>query len=510
MALPKEPRQKMINMMYLVLTALLALNVSSEILNAFKTVNRSIANANAVVDQKNAAIFDAFKDAQEDPKTKANADIWLPKAAQAKKLSDDVSNYIEDLKIRLKKESKGENIGKPDEKFSEDNLDASTRMLVEGKDGNELLQRLTDYKKQIMEVVPEMKETFSKSLPLDLSIPVSKSGNLSNDWKSAYFHMTPTIAALTILSKFQNDVKNSEAIVVDHCYQQIGKVKFKLDNFQAFAGTNSTYLMPGQELVITAGIGAFSKDALPSVTVNGSTVQMGPDGSAVYKTTVNGAGEHKVNVVVNYTDPNTGEKKSTTKEVEYTVGIPSGASVFLEKMNVVYQGVENPVTVSAGSAGREHMQVSFTAGEISPAGGDRYIIKPNKVGPAEIKITVDGKTTSFPMRCKMLPDPTAMVGTSRGGTIPAATFKAMGGILAKLMDSEFDAPFQVVGYTLGANGGAFQNYQQAANEGPRWSGNASNIVSRATPGTTVYFDQIRVKGPDGRVRELPGIFFNLK
>jgi gliding motility-associated protein GldM len=163
MSLPKEPRQKMINMMYLVLTALLALNVSSEILNAFKTVNNSITTANRVVDTKNASIFDAFKEAQSDPKTAENANKWFPKAQEAQKLSDDVAKYIEDLKTRLKKESKGENIGTPTEKFSEDNLDASTRMLVEGKDGDDLEAKLKSFKDQLLAVVPEMKDVFKIS-----------------------------------------------------------------------------------------------------------------------------------------------------------------------------------------------------------------------------------------------------------------------------------------------------------------------------------------------------------
>jgi gliding motility-associated protein GldM len=511
MSLPKEPRQKMINMMYLVLTALLALNVSSEILNAFKTVNNSITNANAVVDAKNASTFQSFEEKLKDSKTAEKAALWYPKAQQAQKLSDDMSKYIDELKSRLKTESKGENIGKAGEKFSEDNLDASTRMLVEGKDGKELEKRLIEYKKQMLEIIPENKAEFEKSLPLDMSVPKSQTGSLtSKDWSSAYFHMTPTIAALTILSKFQNDVKNSEAQIVDYAHKEIGQVKVIFDAFQAFAGTNSNYLMPGQELEITAGIGAFSKAALPSVSVNGSNIPLGADGAAVYKTTVNGAGEHTVNVVVNYTDPSTGKPATATRVVKYTVGIPSGASVFLEKMNVVYMGVENPVMVSAGSAGKEKMNVSFTGGQMTSAGGDRYIIKPNKVGPAEIKVTVDGKTSTFPMRCKILPDPTAMVGASKGGQVATATFKAMGGMMAKLLDSEFDAPYQVISYTLGANGGPFQAYQQAPNDGPRWSGNAANIINRATPGTSIFFDQIRVKGPDGRVRELPGIFFNLK
>ncbi len=510
MALPKEPRQKMINMMYLVLTALLALNVSSEILNAFKTVDESIRTANAVVDEKNKTTYESFEAKLKKAETAEKAGIWYPKAQQAQKLSAEMSKYIDDLKTELKKESKGENIGTPEEKFSIDNLDASTRMLVEGPKGDELLKKLTDFRNQMLAIVPEQKASFEKSLPLDLSIPKSQTGStVQNDWKSAYFRMTPTIAALTILSKFQNDVKNSEAQIVDFCHKEIGEVEVVFDEFQAFAGTNSTYLMPGQELEITAGVGAFSKAAKPSVSINGAPVALGAEGTAVYKTTVNGAGEKSVNVEVKFKKPD-GTDAVLNKTIKYTVGVPSGASVFLEKMNVVYIGVDNPVMVSAGSAGKEKMNVSFTGGAITSAGGDRYIIKPNKMGPAEIKITVEGKTSSFPMRVKSLPDPTAMVGANKGGSMPAAQFKAMGGLLAKLMDSEFDAKYDVISYVVGANGGAFQTYQQSANDGPRWSGGAAAIINKATPGSSIFFDQIRVKGPDGRVRELPGIFFNLK
>lgn len=247
MALPKEPRQKMINMMYLVLTALLALNVSSEILNAFKTVDESIRTANAVVDEKNKTTYESFEAKLKKAETAEKAGIWYPKAQQAQKLSAEMSKYIDDLKTELKKESKGENIGTPEEKFSIDNLDASTRMLVEGPKGDELLKKLTDFRNQMLAIVPEQKASFEKSLPLDLSIPKSQTGStVQNDWKSAYFRMTPTIAALTILSKFQNDVKNSEAQIVDFCHKEIGEVEVVFDEFQAFAGTNSTYLMPGQ------------------------------------------------------------------------------------------------------------------------------------------------------------------------------------------------------------------------------------------------------------------------
>ena len=95
--------------------------------------------------------------------------------------------------------------------------------------------------------------------------------------------MTPTIAAITILSKFQNDVKNSEAQMVDYCYKQIGSVKVVYNQFEAFAGTNATYLMPGDELEIQAGIGAFSAAAKPDITINGARQTLNADGVADYQ-----------------------------------------------------------------------------------------------------------------------------------------------------------------------------------------------------------------------------------
>jgi gliding motility-associated protein GldM len=252
-----------------------------------------------------------------------------------------------------------------------------------------------------------MKEVFSRSLPLNMSIPVSKTNSSANEeWTNAYFRMTPTIASLTILSKFQNDVKNSEAQVVDYCHKEIGEVEVIFDEFQAFAGTNSTYLMPGENLEITAGVGAFSKAARPTVYINGVAQPLNNEGVAVYKTSVSGAGEKRVAVKIAYTKPD-GTPGTVEKVVPYTVGVPSGASVFLEKMNVLYTGVDNPVTISAGSAGLEKMNVSFTGGGgVRSAGGQRYILKPDKIGPANINVTVNGKTTPFAMRVKRLPDPT--------------------------------------------------------------------------------------------------------
>ncbi|MBS1567394.1 MAG: gliding motility protein GldM, partial [Bacteroidetes bacterium] len=319
----------------------------------------------------------------------------------------------------------------------------------------------------------------------------------------------PTIAAITILSKLENDVKNSEAQMVDYLHSQVGQVKVVFDKFQAIAQSSTSYAMPNDPIEITAGVGAFSEAAKPKIYIEGALQPLTSDGTAVYKTTASGTGDHNVNVKIEYARPD-GRIETVNKVVKYTVGVPSGASVFLEKMNVLYVGVDNPLTISAGSAGAEKMHPSFSNGSITHVSGDKYVIKPTTMGPATINVMVNGKNTPFSMRCKRLPDPVPTVGGVKGGRISAANFKAQGGVIAKLMDSEFDASFQVVSYTVGANGGSFGVYRNATNEGARWNGNAAGIINQAGPGTSVFFDNVRVKGPDGVVRDLGTLAFQLQ
>ena len=515
MALPKEPRQKMINMMYLVLTALLALNVSSEILNAFVTVNGSITKSNDLITDKNKLTYESFAEKLKDPTTHAQAEAWAPKADEAKKLSADLFTYIETLKADLEKAAgTHENHVTGKQEINGDNLDAGIRIMDKEGKGKELYAKLGAYKTQMLALVePSEKAHFEKALPIDLTVPASKSGNkYSNDvngWIQSYYHMTPAIAALTILSKFQNDVKNSEAQVVDYLHSKIGTVKLVYNKFQAIATSNTTYAMPGDPVEITAGVGAFSDAAKPKITINGQNMPITPEGTALFKTSASGTGEHSVTVNIEFNKPD-GTVEHVNKVVKYTVGVPSGASIFLEKMNVLYIGVENPLTVSGGSVGAEKTRVSFADGSITKAGGDRYIAKPSKPGMSEIVVTAEGKTFKFPMRLKYLPPPAAFIGAKKGGNISSAEFKAVGAVIAKLEESDFMAPFQVVSYRIGAVGGPIQLYREATNEGNRWNGQAASLVSSAGPGTRIFIDAINVVGPDGRKREIPGMNLTLK
>jgi gliding motility-associated protein GldM len=505
----------MINIMYLVLTALLALNVSAEILNAFKVVDNSLRESNSVLNTSTSGIYANLEDLLKDPKTSEKASIWKPKADQVRVLSTEVYNLIEQHKQALKVESE---LDPETGEFREDNIDAATRYFDTKGNGATLYAKLNDFKQKLIGIDKEMAAEIGNKLPLNLEVPKSAAGNLSTgdkvkDWTNSYFHMTPTVAALTILSKLQNDIKNSENLAASFCATQVGAVKLVLDKFEPLVGTNSTYLMPGEEMTVLAGLGAFNSNVKPTVTIDGRSIAVNANGVAESKFNVGGTGARSMNVTVSFIDPNTGENKTISKKVDYTVGAPAGVAVSADKMNVLYIGVDNPLTITAG-AGSEKVSAQFSGGTISKASGNQYIAKPNpgSFGDHTVTVLVGGKATGkVAFRVKQLPNPAAYVGNLKPGSVPSASFKAMGGIIAKLEDSEFDAPFEVISYKVGALSADIPDYAPVENRGARWTGGAATLINKLKPGALVAFTDITVKGPDGRTRVLnSGLSYNLK
>jgi len=493
----------MINIMYLVLTALLALNVSAEILNAFKTVEQSLSNATKIAEQKNQDIFKSFQRKLDDPKTHDKAQIWMPKAQAAQKLADDLYAYIENLKVELKKES-GLKLVEGKEEYKEDDLEASTRLFIsnppEGKGkGKELFDRLSKFKQQLLEIDPGIKTEVGPTLPLDLSIPKTNNKAGQDDWAYNYFHMTPTVASITILSKFQNDVKNSEAQVVEYCHKEIGEVEIIYDEFQAFAGTNSTYLMPGEELVITAGVGAFSKAARPTVSIDGANVPLKPDGSAEYKTTVGNSGSNTKKVRISFVKPD-GTTSTVEKEVKYTVGVPAGLVVSTDKTRVFYQGLDNPLSITGGG-GDEKVSLSVEGPGVSShkAGPGQYIVNCESLGMATVTATDGKRSQKVTIPIKAVPPPKATVGGKYGGPIPANQFRVQKGVAAELKDFVFEGvKYDVLSFTIYCTGTGFtENIGLAEVTGPYFNAEAQALLKRCQPGTTVVIDEIKVKGPGG-------------
>ena len=495
MALPKEPRQKMINIMYLVLTAILALNVSAEVINAFKTVDKSLQNSSANITAANNTLYKSLEDKLKDEKSAEQAKIWQPKAEQAKALAADITTYIDGLKAELKKESglrMKEKDGVQYEDFKEDNLDASTRMFETNKKGEELKNKLIQFRKAMLGIDPAIAAQFENSLAVenpDVQF-VGQDGS-KKDFTSAYFHMTPTIASLTLLSKFQNSVKNAENQVVSFAHSKIGEVVVRYDKFGVLVGQSSNYVMPNQEILVTAGIGAYSSAAQPVISIGGSNVPT-VNGQGTYKIMASGAGPHTVPVNIRYKDQN-GVDQTATSTISYTVGTPGGAAVMLDKMNVFYIGVDNPVTIGS-STGWDKTTVSMSGGTISGSGSNRTV-RVSNIGPASITVNADGKTSSFPFRVKKIPDPVFKIGSGKA-RMPSVEFRGQQYARADLENFDFDLKFTVVSATVYFSGAGFPSVVQGTISNGSLAGISAQL-SKCQPGTSIAFENIKVSGPDG-------------
>ena len=507
MALPREPRQKMINMMYLVLTALLALNVSSEILNAFKTVNNSLEATNKVVTASTDEIMTSLKAKMNEDGTRERAQTWYPHADKAHQLSTDLYNYIQKFKDQILSEA-GADFAKGDSTYKDDNLDIATRIMVEHGGGKELYRRLDQYKKDIFAIDPKIASQFTTSLPINLGKPKTQNkGNKS--WEDAYFRMVPTVAAITILSKFQNDVKTSENKVISYCHEQVGKVDVIQDAFAAIAIANTTNALPGQEIEITAGVGGFSTKISPVITISGQRQNIQEDGAVHYKFKADRLGSNSIPVNIQYTDQN-GKVQSKTIPVNYVVG-QSSAAVQLDNMNVLFIGVDNPVTISgSGSVDQIKASIRGGGGVLNGSGAHRSVRVTQETDDCVISVqTPDGKVTNVPFRVRSIPDPAPMVGTYKSGNIPTAVMKSQVGVRAIVENFYYKTQFNVTSFRMTADGPGFEDIVEVNNTGAEWK-EAAGIIAKCKPGCFITIEDIYAVGPDGRRRRLTPLIFNLK
>ncbi len=483
MALPKEPRQKMINLMYLVLTALLALNVSAEVIDAFRTVDESLVTSNKNLESATNTVFKSFAQKKAEASTAIKAAEWGKVADAAKAESDKMYNSIEALKTELRKES-GENLAEK-RTYKMDDLNASSRLMDTKKKGKDLDQQLKDFKRAMLNINPEVKAAFASTFPVEVN-PDSKVDSLTKS-----FHMMPTVAAITLLSKIQNNVKNAENQIVTFAHNKIGEVAVRFDKTGVLLGQSSNYVMPGQELIVTAGIGAYSSASAPQITIGGAAQQV-VDGKATYKVMASGAGARKIPVTISYKNQD-GQPITETKDVEYIVGTPGGAAVMLDKMNVFYIGVDNPVTIGSPT-GWDKTQVGMTGGTITGAGSNRTV-RVTTIGKASITVNADKKSTNFEFRVKRIPNPVFKVGPG-GNRMPSVTFKNQQFCRAELENFDFDLKYNIVSATVYFSGAGFPNVVPVPLNGNSLAPLASHIA-KCQPGSQITFDNVKVSGPDG-------------
>ncbi|QEH40318.1 gliding motility protein GldM [Chitinophaga sp. XS-30] len=509
MALPKDPRQKMINFMYLVLTAMLALNVSAEIINAFDIVNDSIKTSNNSIDSKNSITYNQFAKLMSTDAAKVGP--LKTKADQVKKLSAAAVTYIDSLKSQIIAASGG--LNENGEIKKKDHLDAATHVMENEKKGPELQAELKKLRSSMLALVnPKDRDAMAAQLPLQVEEPPVKKGSVKKNWTTYHFNMVPTIAAVTILGKFQNDIKNSESMIIDKLLKEVSEDDFVFDQLDAFVSLNSKNFTAGQTLTATVVMGAYSSTVNPTIVVNGSPVPA-TAGKGVYSLEIgNALGEHTISGTVQLTKPN-GEVINRPFTETYNVGA-SATSISADKMNVLYIALQNPISISAAGVPAEKIQASISSGSLTKTGPGRYLATVSSGTKATISISaeVDGKMKDLgakEFRIKNIPDPIMKVGFNKGPGMKAAEFKAQGGLRADLEDFLFEGvKYAVVGYRMGIEPKG-RDYIEGDATSEYWPKNLTGAIQSIKPGDNVYFDNIKVKGPDGRVRSMQNINFKI-
>ncbi len=531
MSIPKEPRQLMINIMYLVLTALLALNVSAEIFNAFEMVDQGLTTANASLDKSNSNLPELIKTGA---KKKESLQTYADRVDGVTALSSEASDYVDALVEQLIDES-----GTPDGKVDDldyvlvgDNekrelkgkraYDAVTRIMVDQGKGSELKDKMLEFKNKFLSFVDEEDvQSESNKLPINIDEESWKnSPNKKKDWSDFTFGHMPLGATMPIFTKFKNDIKASEASILNYLAGKVGTTTdVVLEKFTVVSAPKKSYIIKGErfetDVFLSASAGTDSNTGI-AISVNGKSLSPDKDGVAKFAQTANSVGIKKYNAAITVTNPTTGEKQTFKKEFEYEVGERSVA-ISPTKMNVFYLGVDNPVEISAAGVPSNQIKVSMGGaggGTIKKNGDGTFTVnvkKPTRKGEfAKINVSAPGMNASKDFRVKRIPDPSPRLGNERGGRVGNGTFKAYPGVFPKLEGFDFDAKCSITEYLL-IRSARRQDPELSKNNGGKYNPKSQGLINKAAPGDKYIFQGIKCKCPgDPVARDIGQMVFDIK
>lgn len=502
MSIPKEPRQLMINIMYLVLTAMLALNMSAEILNAFNIVDNGLKTSNEALDTSNASLPEMIK---EGAKKKKSLQKYADRVPGVQSTAKEAEAYINELIQEINDGSKNDK-----------DKSAATRILVDSGKGEKLKEKLLAYKAEMSKYVDENdREKFLETLPIEIDEDAYKNSiHKKKNWSDYTFGHMPKAAVMPILNKYKNDIKSSENKVLNYLAGKVGgEVEVVLEKFVVASAPKKSYLIKGEQfetdVFLSAAAGGDSNTNI-SISVNGRPLKKNADGVAKFTAPANSLGIKKYEAKITVIAPGQ-PAKTYRKTFEYEVGERSVA-VSAAKMNVFYIGVDNPVEVSAAGISSNDMNVSMSGGTIRRNGNGTFNVRVNSPGKATVRVTGKGlnKTFSKEFRVRKIPNPVPMLSNKKGGVIASGAFKAQKGIIPKLENFEFDAKCNIQGFKI-VRVAKRQDAQPAVNSGGRYKGKAANLVKLAKPGDTYYFQDIKAKCPgDAAARNIGGMVFNIR
>jgi len=556
----ETPRQKMIGMMYLVLTALLAMNVSKDVLNAFILINDSLVMTNQNFSQKNESQYQAFQLAMANDPVKVKP--WLDAAMAVRAAADSAVSHIEDLKryviMKTDKMDSVEvnvfltnlrNATTDDQRFaarevvdsifslrnvnSKDNYDVPTNILIGGDAGNpksgkfsavELKGVLDSYRDRLIAVVDSVKapsiiRSLRNNFNTDGRFRVSASEFLP--WHLANFDHIPLAAVITNLSKMQTDVRNAEADVVKYLFGMVDAGDFKFDTLAAkVIAPNLVFF--GDEYRAEIFVAAFSTTQNPQVLLGkvdtvknaivgpvDSTSVVVDRGVGFYNVKATTEGMREYSGLINVKAPS-GQINSYPFKGEYMV-MKSGVVVSPTKMNVLYRGVKNPIAISVPGVAPDDVVSTIDGGTLRPdpkAGKGNYIAEVSGGSTAKVRVSakIDGKTRpmgDFEFRVKEVPNPVGTIAGIQEGVISANRIAAAPTVIPKMENFDFELFFRTTRFDLVYQVGTDLITKNVT--GASIPSDAVEQIKRLKKGSRVYIENINAVMLDENNQPSPGV-----
>ena len=504
-----SPRQKMINLMYVVLMAMLALNVSSDVLEGFKLVDEGLNRTKVNSATQNEAIYKELEAAMKQNPEKTRQ--WYKKAQQVRQMSDSLYSFAENLKWEIVREADGDDADLNDIE-GRDNLEAATHVMLApgiGK-GGKLKKAIESYREGITAMIND--EAQKKMIKSNLSTDVPKKARLlGKNWQEYMFENTPVVAAVTLLTKLQTDVRHAEGEMLHQLVANIDVKDVRVNEIQALVIPTSQTVVRGGKFSAQIIMAAVDTTQRPEIYV-GNTLLKSENGR--YETICGSTGDFSLK---GYLVMKNGNGETIRREFSqpYTVVEPS-ATVSATMMNVLYAGYQNPISVSVPGVPNNKISLSMTNGHLTKKDGGNYVAVPSKVGE-DVTFTVTAQNEGrqqemgkFTFHVRKLPDPTGFIdvpdgkgGTNRfkGGRISKQAIVSAGGIGAAIDDGLLNISFRVIGFQI-------RFMDNMGNVVPEVSNSASftaNQLARIrslTRGKLFNISEIRVVGPDGIERTL--------
>jgi gliding motility-associated protein GldM len=410
----------MINLMYVVLMAMLALNVSTEVLEGFSLVEESLSRTTSNSSKENASIYSDFEAQMKANPEKVKA--WFDKATSVKRMSDSLFNFAQELKEAIVREADGKDGDVHDIRNKED-LEAATQIMLApgtGK-GKQLHDAINNYREQMLKMVNDERQRNIIKSNLTTELP-KHAHAMGKNWQEYMFEGMPTAAAVTLLSKLQSDIRYAEGEVLHTLVSNIDVRDIRVNKLDAFVIPNAQTVVRGDKFSAQIVMAAIDTTQRPQIYIGGREVNLPHN---TYEFIAGKTGDFNLTGYITMQNGN-GELVRRDFNQKYTVVDPS-ATVSADLMNMLYAGYSNPLSISVPGVPLNKISATMTNGTLTPVGPGKFIARPSKIGQ-DATITVLSTNTGrpqqmgqFTFRVRKLPDPTPFIDMKDDKGIPVGS-----------------------------------------------------------------------------------------